>query len=100
MRCLCAACYDGGNTFYESCCLAIGSRSQPQGGVMSKPLLQTTIVGSLPKPSWLAQPSKLWAPWAQEGDTLAEAKRDATCLAIRDQERAGIDIIGDGEQSR
>jgi 5-methyltetrahydropteroyltriglutamate--homocysteine methyltransferase len=67
---------------------------------MSKPLLQTTIVGSLPKPSWLAQPSKLWAPWAQEGDTLAEAKRDATCLAIRDQERAGIDIIGDGEQSR
>ena len=67
---------------------------------MSQPLLQTTIVGSLPKPSWLALPSKLWAPWALEGDALAEAKRDATCLAIRDQERAGIDIIGDGEQSR
>jgi len=67
---------------------------------MSQPLLQTTIVGSLPKPAWLAQPSKLWAPWALEGDALAEAKRDATCLAIRDQERAGIDIIGDGEQSR
>ena len=67
---------------------------------MSQPLLQTTIVGSLPKPSWLALPSKLWAPWALEGDALAEAKRDATCLAIRDQERAGIDIVGDGEQSR
>jgi len=68
--------------------------------MMSQPLLQTTIVGSLPKPSWLALPSKLWAPWALEGDALAEAKRDATCLAIRDQERAGIDIVGDGEQSR
>jgi len=67
---------------------------------MTKPLLQTTIVGSLPKPSWLAQPSKLWAPWAQEGITLAEAKRDATRLVIRDQERAGIDILSDGEQSR
>jgi 5-methyltetrahydropteroyltriglutamate--homocysteine methyltransferase len=67
---------------------------------MTKPLLQTTIVGSLPKPSWLAQPSKLWAPWAQEGVALEEAKRDATRLVIRDQERAGIDILSDGEQSR
>ena len=67
---------------------------------MKQQVLQTTIVGSLPKPSWLAQPSKLWAPWALEGDVLAEAKRDATRLAIRDQERAGIDILSDGEQSR
>jgi 5-methyltetrahydropteroyltriglutamate--homocysteine methyltransferase len=67
---------------------------------MSQPLLQTTIVGSLPKPSWLAQPEKLWAPWALEGEALDEAKRDATRLAIREQERAGIDIITDGEQSR
>jgi len=67
---------------------------------MEPHVLQTTIVGSLPKPSWLAQPSKLWAPWALEGDVLAEAKRDATRLAIRDQERAGIDIVSDGEQSR
>ena len=67
---------------------------------MSPPLLQTTIVGSLPKPSWLAQPGKLWAPWALEGAVLEEAKRDATRLAIRDQERAGIDIVSDGEQSR
>jgi 5-methyltetrahydropteroyltriglutamate--homocysteine methyltransferase len=67
---------------------------------MSKPLLQTTIVGSLPKPAWLAQPNQLWAPWLAEGECLREAKRDATRLAIRDQERAGIDILTDGEQSR
>jgi 5-methyltetrahydropteroyltriglutamate--homocysteine methyltransferase len=67
---------------------------------MSAPRLQTTIVGSLPKPAWLAQPSKLWAPWALEGQGLAEAKRDATRLAVLDQERAGIDIVTDGEQSR
>jgi 5-methyltetrahydropteroyltriglutamate--homocysteine methyltransferase len=67
---------------------------------MKQKLLQTTVVGSLPKPSWLAQPSKLWAPWAVEGDVLAEAKRDALRLAVRDQERAGIDILSDGEQTR
>jgi 5-methyltetrahydropteroyltriglutamate--homocysteine methyltransferase len=67
---------------------------------MRKPLLQTTIAGSLPKPSWLAQPNQLWSPWVPEGESLAEAKRDATRLAIRDQERAGIDILTDGEQSR
>ena len=67
---------------------------------MTSPLLQTTIAGSLPKPAWLAQPSQLWAPWIPEGENLAEAKRDATRLAIRDQERAGIDILSDGEQSR
>ncbi len=67
---------------------------------MSKTLLQTTIAGSLPKPAWLAQPNQLWAPWLAEGESLAEAKRDATRLVIRDQERAGIDILSDGEQSR
>jgi 5-methyltetrahydropteroyltriglutamate--homocysteine methyltransferase len=67
---------------------------------MSKPLLQTTIAGSLPKPAWLAHPNQLWAPWVLAGDALSEAKRDATRLAVHDQERAGIDIITDGEQSR
>jgi 5-methyltetrahydropteroyltriglutamate--homocysteine methyltransferase len=68
---------------------------------MARPLLlQTTIAGSLPKPAWLAQPNQLWAPWLPQGESLGEAKRDATRLAIRDQERAGIDIVGDGEQSR
>ena len=67
---------------------------------MAKLLLQTTIAGSLPKPAWLAQPNQLWAPWLLEGAALAEAKRDATRLAIREQELAGIDIVTDGEQSR
>lgn len=67
---------------------------------MTQPLLQTTIAGSLPKPSWLAEPAKLWSPWKLEGDALAEGKRDAVRLALRDQENAGIDIVSDGEQTR
>jgi 5-methyltetrahydropteroyltriglutamate--homocysteine methyltransferase len=65
-----------------------------------KSLLQTTIAGSLPKPAWLALPSTLWAPWRLEGDALAEGKRDAVRLAVFEQERAGIDIVTDGEQTR
>ena len=64
------------------------------------PLLATTIAGSLPKPAWLAEPTKLWAPWLLEGALLEEGKRDALRLAIADQESAGIDIVTDGEQSR
>jgi 5-methyltetrahydropteroyltriglutamate--homocysteine methyltransferase len=63
-------------------------------------VLATTIVGSLPKPRWLATPGVLWAPWAVTGDALAEAKRDAVALAIKEQEAAGIDIVTDGEQAR
>jgi 5-methyltetrahydropteroyltriglutamate--homocysteine methyltransferase len=63
-------------------------------------VLETTIAGSLPKPSWLAEPRVLWAPWRQGGEALAEAKRDATILALKLQEDAGIDIVSDGEQSR
>ncbi len=63
-------------------------------------LLQTTIAGSLPKPSWLAEPLALWAPWKLEGDALALAKRDAVRLVLFDQEHAGIDIVTDGEQTR
>ncbi|HEV8026977.1 MAG TPA: methionine synthase [Stellaceae bacterium] len=63
-------------------------------------MLETTIAGSLPKPFWLAKPKMLWAPWAQEGEALAEAKRDATLLVLKEQEDAGIDIVSDGEQSR
>jgi 5-methyltetrahydropteroyltriglutamate--homocysteine methyltransferase len=63
-------------------------------------VLETTIAGSLPKPSWLAEPGMLWAPWRLEGDALLEAKRDATLLALKLQEDAGIDILSDGEQSR
>jgi 5-methyltetrahydropteroyltriglutamate--homocysteine methyltransferase len=63
-------------------------------------LFPTTIAGSLPKPAWLAVPNKLWAPWCLEGEDLASAKDDATLLAIKIQEDAGIDIVSDGEQSR
>ena len=67
---------------------------------MGLPLLATTIAGSLPKPRWLAEPEKLWAPWKLEGDALAEGKRDAVRLALAMQEKAGIDIVSDGEQTR
>ncbi len=63
-------------------------------------MLETTIAGSLPKPAWLATPNMLWAPWQQTGQALADAKRDATVLALKEQEDAGIDIVTDGEQSR
>src|SRR5215831_14768517 len=64
------------------------------------PLFATTIAGSLPKPAWLAEPNRLWAPWRAAGAALAEAKRDATLLALKLQEDCGIDIVTDGEQSR
>jgi 5-methyltetrahydropteroyltriglutamate--homocysteine methyltransferase len=63
-------------------------------------LLQTTIAGSLPKPTGLAEPKALWAPWKLEGEALAQGKRDAVRLALFDQEHAGIDIVTDGEQTR
>ena len=63
-------------------------------------MFETTIAGSLPKPAWLAKPRMLWAPWQLAGEELAEAKRDATLLALKEQEDAGIDIVTDGEQSR
>jgi 5-methyltetrahydropteroyltriglutamate--homocysteine methyltransferase len=63
-------------------------------------MLETTIAGSLPKPAWLAEPGKLWPAWRLAGEPLAEAKRDATILAVKLQENAGIDIVGDGEQAR
>ena len=63
-------------------------------------MFPSTVAGSLPKPSWLAEPNKLWPQWRQQGDELAAAKLDATLLALRWQEDAGIDIVCDGEMSR
>ena len=63
-------------------------------------LLPTTIVGSLPKPSWLAAPEQLWSPWRLDGDALAEGRRDALRIAVHEQTRRGIDIVSDGEQTR
>jgi 5-methyltetrahydropteroyltriglutamate--homocysteine methyltransferase len=63
-------------------------------------MFPTTVAGSLPKPSWLAEPNKLWAPWKLAGAELQAAKLDATLLAVKEQEDAGIDIVSDGEQAR
>ena len=63
-------------------------------------IFPATVAGSLPKPSWLAEPSKLWPQWRLAGEDLAQGKLDATLLAIKLQEDAGIDIVCDGEMSR
>ena len=63
-------------------------------------IFPSTVAGSLPKPSWLAEANKLWPQWRLQGDELAAAKLDATLLAIKWQEDAGLDIICDGEMSR
>ncbi|MFM8665251.1 MAG: methionine synthase [Betaproteobacteria bacterium] len=63
-------------------------------------MFRTAIAGSLPKPSWLAETHKLWPQWRAQGEELAQAKLDATRLWIPAQEDAGLDVIGDGEQSR
>jgi len=63
-------------------------------------LLPTSTAGSLPKPSWLAEPEKLWSPWKLEGEQLIEAKQDALRLSLQEQQHAGIDIVSDGEQTR
>ncbi len=65
-----------------------------------KILLPTSTAGSLPKPSWLAEPEKLWSPWKPQGDELIEAKQDALSLSLHEQVQAGIDIVSDGEQTR
>src|SRR2546429_7273439 len=73
-------------------------------------LFPTTLVGSYPQPEWLIDREKLagrFPPrvrakelWRVPEPYLAEAQDDATLLAIRDQERAGLDIITDGEIRR
>ncbi len=72
-------------------------------------LLPTSLVGSYPQPEWLIDREKLSKQvprvragglWLIPSDKLEAAQDDATVLAIRDQERAGLDIITDGEQRR
>ena len=67
---------------------------------MPTQLFNTAIAGSLPKPAWLSETNKLWPQWKAEGSELKQAKADATLLWIKAQEDAGLDVIGDGEQSR
>src|SRR5919206_2147245 len=78
--------------------MANSGATQPAGRAAM--LFPTTIAGSLPKPEWLAEPNMLWAPWKADGDELLRAKRDATLLAVKIQEDAGIDILTEGEQAR
>ena len=66
----------------------------------TKNLLPTSTAGSLPKPSWLAEPEKLWSPWKLQDDGLIEGKQDALRLSLQEQQHAGIDIVSDGEQTR
>src|ERR1035438_8940335 len=63
-------------------------------------MFDTAMAGSLPKPSWLAETEKLWPEWKASGAELERAKADATLLWLKFQEDAGLDIVGDGEQSR
>jgi 5-methyltetrahydropteroyltriglutamate--homocysteine methyltransferase len=77
---------------------------------MSEPLIPTTVVGSYPQPDWLVDRAmlkahivprtRLKAIWRVPEPFLEAAQDDATLLAIRDMERAGIDIISDGEMRR
>lgn len=77
---------------------------------MDLPILPTTVVGSYPQPDWLIDRSAFFTQnvprirrpeiWRPDGDVLEEAQNDATIIAIRDMERAGIDIVTDGEVRR
>ncbi|QMW16775.1 methionine synthase [Pseudoalteromonas sp. MT33b] len=65
-----------------------------------KKLLPTSTAGSLPKPSWLAQPQTLWSPWKLQGSELSDGKHDALRVSLHEQQLAGVDIVSDGEQTR
>jgi 5-methyltetrahydropteroyltriglutamate--homocysteine methyltransferase len=78
--------------------------------VTALPLFPTTLVGSYPQPEWLIDRARLagrFPPrvrarelWRPAPEHLAEAQDDATLLAVRAQERAGLDIVTDGEVRR
>src|SRR5262245_38318796 len=72
-------------------------------------MLPTCLVGSYPQPEWLIDRARLSKQvprvrardlWLIGPDRVEAAQGDGTVLAIRDQERAGIDIVSDGEQRR
>ncbi len=65
-----------------------------------KTLLPTSTAGSLPKPSWLAQPEVLWSPWKLQDEELISGQQDALRVSLQEQQQAGIDIVSDGEQTR
>ncbi|WP_397471963.1 methionine synthase [Rheinheimera sp.] len=65
-----------------------------------KKLLPTSTAGSLPKPSWLAEPETLWSEWKLPAEELPDGKQDALRLSLHEQQLAGVDIVSDGEQTR
>ncbi|WP_028834618.1 MULTISPECIES: methionine synthase [unclassified Pseudoalteromonas] len=65
-----------------------------------KKLLPTSSAGSLPKPSWLAEPETLWSPWKLKSNELVDGKHDALRISLHEQQTAGVDIVSDGEQTR
>ncbi|PVZ72024.1 methionine synthase [Pelagibaculum spongiae] len=65
-----------------------------------KKILPISTAGSLPKPSWLAEPEKLWSPWKLQDQALIDGKKDALRVALQEQNLAGVDIVSDGEQTR
>src|SRR3990170_1338697 len=76
---------------------------------MADALLQTTVVGSYPQPDWLVNRqmlskvvprTRMREIWRVPEMFLEQAQDDATLIAIRDMERAGIDIVSDGEMRR
>jgi len=76
---------------------------------MPQRVLTTTVVGSYPQPDWLVDRAllskgvprvRLRSIWRVPEEFLEQAQDDATRLAIRDMERAGIDVISDGEMRR
>src|ERR671919_2317827 len=76
---------------------------------MADALLQTTVVGSYPQPDWLVDRqmlskvvprTRMREIWRVPEAFLEQAQDDATLIAIRDMERAGIDIVTDGEMRR
>src|SRR5260370_35754141 len=80
-------------------------------GIVNIPthLLPTTVVGSYPQPEWLVDQAllsksvprtRMHEMWRLPPEHLEEAQDDATIVAIRDMERAGIDIVTDGEIRR
>jgi 5-methyltetrahydropteroyltriglutamate--homocysteine methyltransferase len=63
-------------------------------------VLKTMIVGSLPRPAWLANPGEVFTSWRLDGPALAEGQDDAVRLAVADQQQAGLDVVTDGEPRR
>src|SRR5262245_66524791 len=87
----------------------ITSRSRSEAARMTQHLLPTTVVGSYPQPDWLVDRALLHSGvprvrmhelWRVSEPYLAQAQDDATLIAIRDMERARIDLITDREMPR